>query len=102
MKFLAFIILMYCLADRCHCGSLPAIQQAEQTLVTSLLNNYNKNIRPDDQVSVDITATIQQIIAIDEKQQIMTSSSFISQAWYDDRLSWTPSNSPMSSKSAKN
>ncbi|CAF3881768.1 unnamed protein product, partial [Rotaria sordida] len=49
------------------------------------------NIRPDNQVSVDITATLQQIVAIDEKQQIMTSSSFISQTWYDDRLSWTPS-----------
>jgi hypothetical protein len=93
MKLLAFIILLYYLFNYCHCGSLPAIQLGEQTLITSLLNAYNKNIRPDDQVSVDITATIQQIIAIDEKQQIMTSSSFISQTWFDDRLSWTPSSS---------
>jgi hypothetical protein len=62
-----------------------------------LLYGYNKNIRPNDQVSVDITATLQQIITIDEKQQIMTSSSFISQTWLDTRLSWTPSNSSNSS-----
>ncbi len=79
IKFLLSIIVMCSLVDRCYCGSLPTIQQTEQTLVASLLNsNYNKNIRPDDPVSVDITATIQQILSIDEKQQIMTSSSFIS------------------------
>lgn len=71
-------------------GSLPASQTAEQLLITSLLQNYNKNVRPDSEVSVDITASIQQIVSIDEKQQIMTSSSFISQSWDDSRLSWTP------------
>lgn len=71
-------------------GSLPASQLAEQTLITTLLNGYNKNIRPYNQVSVDMTAAIKQVISIDEKLQIMTSSLFISQTWYDDRLSWTP------------
>ena len=37
-----------------------------------------------------MTASIKQVVSIDEKQQIMTSSLFISQTWYDDRLSWTP------------
>jgi hypothetical protein len=87
LKFLLFVIL---LNNLCDCGSLPASQIVEQTLITTLLNGYNKNVRPDDQVSVDITAAIKQVVAIDEKQQIMTSSSFISQTWYDDRLSWTP------------
>ena len=71
-------------------GSLPPSQLTEQTLITGLLTGYNKNIRPNDQITVDITAKIQQIVSIDEKQQIMTSSSFISQTWVDDRLSWTP------------
>ena len=91
MKLLIFIVLICYLRYFCECGTLPAGQIAEQTLITTLLNGYNKNIRPDDQVSVDITASLQQIVAIDEKQAIMTSSSFISQTWYDDRLSWTPS-----------
>jgi hypothetical protein len=93
IKVLALIVLLSYLFHGCHCGSLPPSQLAEQALIASLLNGYNKNIRPDDQVFVDITASLQQIVAMDEKQQIMTSSSFISQTWYDNRLSWTPDNS---------
>ncbi|CAF3192520.1 unnamed protein product [Rotaria sp. Silwood2] len=88
VNLVAFIILAYYLFYFCNCGTLPASQLAEQTLIGTLLNGYNKNIRPDDQVSIDITASLQQIVTIDEKQQIMTSSLFISQTWYDDRLSW--------------
>ncbi|CAF4766747.1 unnamed protein product [Rotaria sp. Silwood1] len=91
IKLLYLIIFLCNLFYFCKCGTLPASQLAEATLITTLLNPYNKNVRPDDQVSVDITAKLQQIVAIDEKQQIMTSSSFISQSWTDDRLSWTPS-----------
>ncbi|UJR07060.1 hypothetical protein I4U23_011348 [Adineta vaga] len=93
MKSLAIVILLSYLFYFCDCGSLPAGQLAEQTLITTLLTGYNKNIRPNTTVSVDLTAQLKQIVSIDEKQQIMTSSSFIAQTWYDDRLSWTPSGS---------
>ncbi|CAF1555218.1 unnamed protein product, partial [Didymodactylos carnosus] len=86
-KLLAFISLVCYLFYSCDCA-LPDSQLIEQTLKNSLFSTYDKTIRPDDQVSVDITATLQQIVAIDEKQQIMTSSSFISQTWYDYRLTW--------------
>lgn len=89
MASLGFLLSLCYLLYVCNCGSLPSSQLDEQTLITLLLTGYNKNIRPDSQVSVDITAKLQQIVAIDEKQQIMTSSSFISQTWFDDRLSWT-------------
>ncbi|CAF3547015.1 unnamed protein product [Rotaria sp. Silwood1] len=87
---LAVSIVICYLFYFCNCGTLPASQIAEKTLVTTLLNGYDKTIRPNDQVSVDITAALQQIVSIDEKQQIMTSSSFISQTWLDERLSWAP------------
>ena len=74
----------------CDGGSLPPSQQSEQTLISTLLNGYNKNIRPDSQVIIEISANIQQIVTIDEKQQIMTSSFFLSQEWNDPRLTWTP------------
>ncbi|CAF1067888.1 unnamed protein product [Rotaria sordida] len=90
IKLLVFIVLLCYLFNFSDCEALRASQLAEQTLITTLLSGYNKNIRPDDQVSVDIAYSIQQIVSIDEKQQIMTSSSFISQVWYDERLSWTP------------
>ncbi|CAF0788447.1 unnamed protein product [Adineta steineri] len=90
IKLSAFTIITWYLFYFCDCGSLPDSQLAEQTLITTLLSDYNKNIRPDTQVSVDVSASLQQIVAIDEKQQIMTTSSFISQTWFDYRLSWTP------------
>ncbi|CAF1367815.1 unnamed protein product [Adineta steineri] len=93
IKSLAFVILLNYLFYFCDCGTLPATQIAEQTLITTLLTGYNKNIRPNTTVSVDITAQLQQIVAIDEKQQVMTTTSFISQTWFDDRLSWTPNSS---------
>ena len=89
MASLASLLSLCYLLHVCDCRSLPPSQLDEQTLINLLLTGYNKNIRPDGQVSVDITAKLQQIVAIDEKQQIMTSSSFISQTWFDDRLSWT-------------
>ncbi|CAF4685823.1 unnamed protein product [Rotaria socialis] len=88
-----FVALLYYVLHVGDCGTLPAAQQAEQTLITSLLNAYNKNIRPEELVSVSITAALKQILTLDEKQQIMTSSSYISQTWNDDRLSWTPNSS---------
>ncbi|CAF1259712.1 unnamed protein product [Adineta steineri] len=91
IKLVAFFILLNYLFYFCDCGSLPASQATEQTLITGLLSSYNKNIRPNTIVSIDITAALQQIVAIDEKQQTMTTSSFISQTWVDSRLSWTPS-----------
>lgn len=90
IQYLVFIIVMHYLFTGYYCV-LPAGQQAEQTLITTLLNGYNKNIRPDEEVTVDITASLQQIVSIDDKQQIMTSSSFITQMWTDERLQWTPS-----------
>ena len=93
IRALASIVLMLNLFYSVDCGTLPASQITEQALIASLLNGYNKNIRPDEQVSVDISASLQQIVAMDEKQQVMTSSSFISQMWLDLRLSWTPDNS---------
>ncbi|CAF1025637.1 unnamed protein product [Rotaria sp. Silwood1] len=90
IKLLSFIILVCYFFLFCNGGTLPTAQTDEQTLITTLLTNYSKNIRPDEQVSIDITASLQQIVAIDEKQQIMTSSLFFSQSWIDSRLSWTP------------
>ena len=91
VQFLPLLVLLYQFLLKSHAGSLPPGQQDEQNLINSLLSGYNKNIRPDDQVAVDMTASILQIISIDDKQQIMTSSSFITQTWTDERLSWVPS-----------
>ena len=69
---------------------LSANQTVEQSLVATLLNGYNKNIRPSDQVDVALAMQLKQITSIDEKNQIMTSSCYVNQWWYDGRLSWNP------------
>ena len=69
---------------------LPANQTVEQALVATLLNGYNRNIRPSDQVSVSIGVEFKQLIGLDEKNQILTSSLFLKQWWIDGRLQWTP------------
>ena len=89
MELLAFFGSLGFLIYAIDCGSLPSKQMDEEMLIKRLLTQYDKNIRPNDQVSVDITAKLQQIVTIDERQQIMTSSSFISQSWFDGRLSWS-------------
>ena len=89
-NFPACIVLASFLISTCHCATLPPVQQAEQALVALLLSGYDSEIRPGGQVSVEISASLQQIVSLDEKQQIMTSSSFITQKWIDQRLSWTP------------
>lgn len=89
MKQLPFIILYCEFISLLSSGSLPDEQQVEATLINSLLNGYNKIVQPNKVVEVEITANIKQIIGIDEKQQVMTSSLIISQIWNDQRLSWS-------------
>lgn len=84
----SLVLLLIIVFDFCNAGTLSITQQREQDLINALKTGYNRNIRPDDEVVVIITAMLQQIIAIDEKQQIMTSSLFIAQTWFDDRLAW--------------
>ena len=63
-------------------------QQIEQILINALFKNYTRTIRPDVTVDVAISVQLKQIISLDEKNQMLTTTSFISQTWYDTRLSW--------------
>jgi hypothetical protein len=64
---------------------------AEKNLVAAILGNtYSRTIRPSDKVDVSISYSLKQIIGIDEKNQILTSSGYIGQYWTDSRLAWTP------------
>ncbi len=65
-------------------------QQAENTLVTNLLKNYSRTVRPDVTVDISVTFQLKKIISLDEKNQILSTTSFISQEWSDPRLSWNP------------
>ena len=62
-----------------------------QTLTTTLLTGYNKNIRPYYQTEMSFELQLNQLLAIDEKNQVMTSSFYLKMLWQDPRLSWTAS-----------
>ena len=71
-------------------GTLTASMLSEQSLIATLLTGYKKETRPSDDVDISTTISLKQIISIDEKNQIMTSSCYISQQWIDPRLEWDP------------
>lgn len=63
---------------------------SEQRLVDDIFTNYSKFIRPWPTVTVFVTIDTKKIVSIDEKNQIMTASFYIGQAWEDPRLAWNP------------
>lgn len=60
----------------------------ESELIKSLLSNYTKLMRPSDSVSVEVGIQLIQIISVDEKNQILTTLSYLHMKWNDIRLSW--------------
>ena len=59
-------------------------------IYANITKNYNKNIRPSDTITIYIKLALKQIVSIDEKNQIMTSNSYVGMTWEDSRLSWNP------------
>ena len=62
----------------------------EFNIFMNITKNYNKNIRPASQVGFGAQFSLKQIMAIDEKNQIMTSNSYLGLKWTDNRLMWNP------------
>ena len=62
-----------------------------QTLTTKLLTGYNKNVRPNYLTEMSFELQLNQILAVDEKNQVMTSSFYLKMLWQDPRLTWTES-----------
>ena len=76
------LILLFSLSDT------QFTQSQEQKLVESLLKGYSRIIRPSNIVNVILGVELKQIISVDEKNQILSTNSFISQYWSDPRLAW--------------
>ncbi|XP_019753533.2 neuronal acetylcholine receptor subunit alpha-7 isoform X2 [Dendroctonus ponderosae] len=76
---------------------LPGSQQGyyEKTLLNKLLDNYNILERPvaneSEPLSVRFGITLQQIIDVDEKNQILTTNAWLNLEWTDYNLRWNDS-----------
>ena len=86
------IVSLIIFVTKLQCQTLPPNEIVESNLVKLLFttNGYNKNIRPDDQVQVAVSIQLKQIISLDEKNQILTTTCYFEQWWTDGRLTWTP------------
>lgn len=63
----------------------------EISLTANLLSGYDKQNRPSNDFTVEVTFFINQIIAIDDSSQQMRSSMNILAEWTDPRLAWSKS-----------
>jgi len=63
--------------------------QNEKKVKDMIVNsNYDKSIRPSFTVSILMDIALKQIVAIDERNQFMTTASYLFVKWYDPRLKW--------------
>ncbi|XP_078481717.1 neuronal acetylcholine receptor subunit alpha-7-like isoform X7 [Ciona intestinalis] len=70
--------------------------QAEKDLIQDLLRNYDVMVRPIDKyndiINVSFAVTLQQIVDLDEKNQLLTTSMYMGWTWNDTYLKWNPDN----------
>lgn len=72
----------------------PKPIQQESRLLTYLMQNYDREVRPvfnfSDTVQVKVGITLTQIFDMDEKNQVMTTNVWFDQEWNDALLRWNP------------
>ena len=71
--------------------SIKAENSTEKTLKDRILTNYDESIRPSEPVDIYLRLIFKQISNVDEKNQIITSSSYLTASWFDERLTWNNS-----------
>ena len=54
-------------------------------------SSYDKSIRPSEPVDIYLGLIFKQLANVDEKNQIITSSSYLIASWFDKRLTWNKS-----------
>jgi hypothetical protein len=63
----------------------------EKKLIDILFKNYSNQVRPTNKVYGHYMMVLKQLVALDERASIITTSSNIIAYWNDTRLLWTPS-----------
>ncbi|KAL8587493.1 hypothetical protein ACOMHN_000899 [Nucella lapillus] len=93
MNYHIFLIVCLMAAPTWSIGNDSQIPD-EQRLLTKVLHNYNKNVRPvynsNDSVPVTLGFTLVQIMDMDEKNQVLTLNAWMEIIWEDPRFHWDP------------
>jgi hypothetical protein len=90
----SFQIIYFCLFffEVITAEDLDETLQIEKRIKDTIINkNYDKSIRPSVSVSILMDIALKQIVAIDERNQFMTTASYLFIKWYDPRLKWNSS-----------
>jgi hypothetical protein len=91
MNFFLFSLIFLNYLNMVKCSQLNSFQTVESSLLNNLTANYNKKVRPSEVVTINFSIELKQIISLDEKNQILLTSNYISQEWFDSRLTWNSS-----------
>lgn len=73
------------------CINRVDLQSVDQYYRSALFEKYDKTVRPDELVYIRVKLALQKIVALDEKNQVVTSSSFLFASWVDKRLQFNAS-----------
>ena len=65
----------------------------DDDVMSAITKKYNSKVRPVSQLNLTIRLSMRQIVSIDEKNQIMTSSFYLISQWKDGRLTWDANSS---------
>ena len=87
-----FIIII--IAVNFYLISAETNRNMEKTLLTDLLTDYDKRVKPSGSLNgsleVQFDLGIIQIIDVDERNQIFDAVYFVIQEWVDEELKWNP------------
>ena len=90
MKKVIVFVALNIIITNCLSGSnQDDILKIEKQIKNSIVNSdYDKIIRPSVTVDILMNIALKQIMAIDERNMVMTTASYLFVSWNDPRLKW--------------
>ena len=87
MKLLTIFVILF--SNGINARERKYNPDLEHNITSIMLSGYNKAIQPGN-LTIQLKLTLNQIVSIDEKNQILTTSSLVDLTWTDTRLSFDP------------
>lgn len=96
MKVATFLLLVNTYTFATLQNDSGRAKNYENLLLDTIFKNYDKMSRPVEDyhspLEVNFSISLQQILKVDEKNQIITTNLWRSSFWKDDFLQWNPKN----------
>jgi len=88
-KIILIIALSLIFSNFLRVSNQDGTLEIEKHIKNSIINSdYDKSIRPSVTVEILMNIALKQIMALDERGMIMTTSSYLFISWNDPRLKW--------------